>query len=96
MNVEELIAKVRDSQRTGAQLTMQDGDAIIAALESLRWIPVSERLPDGGRDVLCVSSLGVRSVLSANELRIQMRTRPRLWTHWMELDSLPTPPGDAP
>ena len=49
-DIDTLIAKVRDSQRTGAPLTMQDMDAIIAALESLRFWMELDSLPTPPRD----------------------------------------------
>lgn len=60
----------------------------LAAMNSMRWIPVSERMPDDNERVLISDG---RSVCEGYGESV--RLHPKIVTHWMPL---PEPPGAEP
>jgi len=101
----EEYAEVRQYQGTkDRSLKCELKDAYLAGAKRLRWIPVSERLPEPGQDVLCALWDRLSKVQwLAYDYCVKGRARStwsELWTnsdvtHWMPLPVLPAPEGEG-
>ena len=70
-------------------------NANIKPKSEMKWIPVTERLPEDGEEALCITKWGQRWVAVWNEIGDHLWTDGENWcsnsfvTHWMPL---PEPP----
>ena len=88
------------SKRVDESIPKDDAEIIIAEVAKPRWIPVTERLPLYGQDVLAVRTYGdgekCQEVLTAHIAVWNEETGEKWWnvtniTHWMPL---PEPPKE--
>lgn len=101
MTNEEAIARIKDHKivhkinEPRAIYISEALDLAIKALEHLRWIPCSERLPESGQKVLCACRAGIYDVFTylKNERGPWYKDDRHVYmmgfvTHWMPLPEL--------